>query len=197
VLHPGSHRGVDTRSATRRIAARIVEALEDAAAASGALCDVYLENTAGAGGTVGRSFEELAEIISEAGHDERIGICIDTQHLWASGVRYETAAEADAVIGSLAAAVGMARVRCLHLNDSKVPFGSNRDRHENLGKGTIGARPLRALLGHPDLQDLPAILEVPGESGIGPGAADLRTARALHATGMATRRRRLARSRCP
>jgi deoxyribonuclease IV len=195
VLHPGSHRGIGATSATQRIASRIIEALDKAAVVPGAVCDVLLENTAGAGGTVGRSFEELADIILEADHDERIGVCIDTQHLWASGVRYATLAEADAVVGCLAATVGIARVRCLHLNDSKVPFGSNRDRHENLGKGTIGPRPLRALLGHPDLQGLPVILEVPGESGSGPGPADLGTARAMHAAGMACRRRRIARRR--
>lgn len=197
VLHPGSHRGVDAESATRRIAAKIVDVLDEAAAASGAVCDVLLENTAGAGGTVGRSFDELADIISEADYDKRIGVCIDTQHLWASGVRYTTLAEADTVVGCLAATVGIARLRCLHLNDSKVPFGSNHDRHENLGKGTIGARPLRALLGHPDLQAVPVILEVPGKTGSGPGTADLETARALHAAGTAARRRRLALSEHP
>jgi deoxyribonuclease IV len=94
----------------------------------------------------------------------------------------------------LATEVGLDRLRCLHLNDSKVPFGAGRDRHENLGQGTIGPRALGALLGHPDLQGLPAILEVPGVGGEGPAAPDLAVARSFHAAGVAARRGRARRS---
>ena len=114
-----------------------------------------MENAAGAGDTVGRSFEELAQVIDAAGGDERLGVCLDTQHLWASGVPFGTVGEADALVDLVDDTVGMDRLRCLHLNDSKVDFGANRDRHENIGDGTIGAEGLAALLGHPALQGLP------------------------------------------
>ncbi|HET6809934.1 MAG TPA: deoxyribonuclease IV [Acidimicrobiales bacterium] len=189
VVHPGSHRGVDAHTAARRVAREAVAGLDAVAAETGRVCDLLLENTAGAGGTVGRTFSELAEIIAAAGGDPRVGVCVDTQHLWASGISFATAAQADRVVSELDAVVGLDRLRCLHLNDSKVPFGANRDRHENLGEGTIGRRGLAAILGHPDLQGLPAVLEVKGIEGHGPGAADLVLARSLHARGRAARRR--------
>ncbi len=188
VLHPGSHRGVEQATAAARIARRAVVALDEAMTAMG-VCQLLLENTAGAGDTVGGTFADLAAIIDAAGGDPRLGVCLDTQHLWASGVEYTTPTQVDAVVDQLAAEIGLDRLRCLHLNDSKVPCGAESDRHENLGSGTIGVRPLRSLLGHPDLQDVPAILEVPGIEGNGPGPADLAVARSLHAAGLDARRR--------
>ena len=94
--------------------------------------------------------------------------------------------EADALIVLIEDTVGMARLRCIHLNDSKVDFGANKDRHENIGDGTIGADGLAALLGHPALQGVPAILEVPGE-GDGPRAEDVAAARGVLEAGMALR----------
>lgn len=189
VLHPGSHRGVDAPSAARRIATRLVGALDRAEEeAGGPVCGLLLENTAGGGGTVGRSFDELAAVLDAAGGDPRIGVCVDTQHLWASGVAFATPAEADTVIGELGVRLGLDRLRCLHLNDSKVPLGAGSDRHENLGRGTIGRQSLAALLGHPGLQALPVILEVPGAGGNGPGAEDLVAARSIHAAGLRSRR---------
>lgn len=193
ILHPGSHRQVAVDSAINRIAACVIGALDKAAAADGQVCDLLLENTAGAGGTIGRSFGELAAVIAAAGGDRRVGICLDTQHLWASGISFATLGRADRVMAGLADLVGLDRLRCLHLNDSKVAFGSNRDRHENLGAGTIGPAPFRALLGHPDLQGLPAVLEVPGVEGHGPSRADLAIARQLHHRGVLARRRRSSR----
>ncbi len=144
----------------------------DAVEPSADPCPILLENAAGAGDTVGRSFEELAEVIDAAGGDERLGVCLDTQHLWASGIPFGTLDEADRLVDLVDETVGLDRLRCLHLNDSKVAFGANRDRHENIGDGTIGPDGLAALLGHPALQGLPAILEVPGE-GDGPRADDV------------------------
>ena len=149
-------------------------------------CPILLENAAGAGDTVGRSFEELATVIEAAGGDERLGVCLDTQHLWASGVAFGTVEAADDLVGLVEDTVGLERLRCLHLNDSKVEFGANRDRHENIGDGTIGAEALAALLGHPSLQGLPAVLEVPGE-GDGPRAEDVVAARAAWEQGLALR----------
>jgi deoxyribonuclease-4 len=188
VLHPGSHRGTRPDTAVERIGHRVLEALDEAEAATGTVCRLLLENTAGAGDTVGRTFAELAGIIAAAGGDPRIGVCLDTQHLWASGISFATPEEASAVVGSLAGTVGLDRLGCLHLNDSKVPFGANRDRHENLGEGYIGADALAALLGEPRLQDTPAVLEVPGSRGKGPGRADLEMARSIHARGHAAHR---------
>jgi len=200
VLHPGSHRGVEPAAALRRIGSVVRHALDDAAAHpvmdGDGVCGLLFENTAGAGDTIGRDFAELAALLEET-DDARVGICIDTQHLWASGVAYATYEQADDVVGALDAAFGLATVRALHVNDSKVPLGANRDRHENIGRGTIGPRPFRALLSHPDLQALPAVLEVPGLDGHGPGAADLAAARALHRSGLATRRRHRALSSGP
>ena len=103
-------------------------------------------------------------MIDAAGGDERLGVCLDTQHLWASGIPFATVAEADDLVALIDATVGMARLRCMHLNDSKVDFGANRDRHENIGDGhhrrRRPGRPARRIRRS---QGLPAILEVPGD----------------------------------
>lgn len=187
VLHPGSHRGVSADTAEARIARCLVAALDQAQADDGMVCDLLLENTAGAGGTMGRSFGELAAILDAANGDPRVGVCLDTQHLWASGISFASQARADRMVRQLSREIGLERLRCIHVNDSKVPSGAGLDRHENLGAGTIGARRLGVLLGHPDLQGLPAILEVPGAQGDGAGAADLEVARSIHAAGLAAR----------
>jgi len=184
VLHIGSHRGSGLHRAVPGIVAALLGAL-DAALPAPSPCPILLENAAGAGDTVGRSFEELAMVIDAAGGDERLGVCLDTQHLWASGISFATDAEADAVVELVRSTVGIERLRCLHLNDSKVAYGANRDRHANLGEGTIGIDALAALLGRPALQTVPAILEVPG-AGEGPRSEDVATAR--HAWELGVRR---------
>jgi deoxyribonuclease-4 len=185
VLHIGSHRGTGFEATLPGIVEALIEAL-DSVGASDEPCPILLENAAGAGDTVGRSFEELAQVIDGAGGDERLGVCLDTQHLWASGVPFGTIDEADQLMALVGATVGLDRLQCLHLNDSKVGFGANRDRHENIGEGTIGAKALAALVGHPDLQGLPAVLEVPGE-GDGPRAEDVATARKVWKRGVKLR----------
>jgi len=185
VLHIGSHRGSGFETALPAVAEALVASLDEVDADPSG-CPILLENAAGAGDTVGRSFEELAEVIDAAAGDERLGVCLDTQHLWASGIPFGTVEEADDLIDLIDATVGIQRLRCLHLNDSKVDFGANRDRHENIGDGTIGADGLAALLGHPTLQGLPAILEVPGE-GDGPRTEDVVAARRVLEAGLALR----------
>jgi deoxyribonuclease-4 len=185
VLHPGSHLGAGLEARVSSLVDALLGALDTAEGP----VPLLLENTAGAGGTLGRTFDELASILDAAGGDPRIGVCLDTQHLWASGIVYASPHEADSVVRSLHRSLGLERLRCLHLNDSKVPFGANRDRHENLGQGTVGEGGLRAILGQPRLQRVPAILEVPGIHREGPGAADLAVARRLHVEGLAVRRR--------
>jgi len=185
VLHIGSHRGSGFATALPAVAAALVSSLDEVDADVEG-CPILLENAAGAGDTVGRSFEELAQVLDAAGDDERLGVCLDTQHLWASGIPFGTVDEADALIVLIEDTVGMPRLRCIHLNDSKVDFGANKDRHENIGDGTIGADGLAALLGHPALQGVPAILEVPGE-GDGPRAEDVAAARGVLEAGMVLR----------
>ncbi len=185
VLHIGSHRGSGFETALPAIAGSLLEAL-DAVEPSGVPCPILLENAAGAGDTVGRSFEEIQLVIEAAEEDPRLGMCLDTQHLWASGIGFASLEEADELVEHIDGTVGLERLRCLHLNDSKVAFGANRDRHENLGDGTIGEEGLSALLGHPALQDLPAILEVPGE-GDGPRAGDVEVARRVWQDGVSRR----------
>lgn len=179
VLHIGSHRGSGFEVARAKVAEALVEALED----TDGPCPILLENTAGAGDTIGRSFDELAQVIDDAGADDRLGVCLDTQHLWASGVSFVTVEESEALVRVIERTVGLGRLQCLHLNDSKVDFGANRDRHANIGEGTIGADGLATLLGHPMLQGLPAILEVPGD-GSGPRAEDIETARKIWQSGL-------------
>jgi deoxyribonuclease IV len=183
VLHIGSHRGLGFSACVPQVVDALVDALEEV----GPGCPILLENAAGAGGTMGRSFEELAAVLDRAGAGEELGVCLDTQHLWASGVGFATVEEADVAVTAFDDAIGLERLRCLHLNDSKVPFGANRDRHANVGDGTIGARGLGALLGHPALQGLAAMLEVPG-AGDGPRAEDVKAARRALATGLRLRR---------
>jgi deoxyribonuclease-4 len=183
VLHVGSHRGLGFEGCVPRVVAALADVLAEP---GDRRCPILLENAAGAGGTVGRSFEELAEIIDAAGGGRTIGICLDTQHLWASGIDYGSVEEADAVVARLDELIGLDRLGCLHLNDSKVAFGANRDRHANIGEGTIGREGLAALLGHPSLAGVPAVLEVPG-SGDGPRAEDVSAAREVVARGRALR----------
>jgi deoxyribonuclease IV len=201
VLHIGSHRGRGFEATLPAVAASLEEALDFADSlpdepdadrddrnghGSATRCPILLENAAGAGDTIGRSFEELATVIEATDGDERLGICLDTQHLWASGVSFRTQDEADALIRTIEDTVGLRRLQCLHVNDSKVGFGANRDRHENIGEGTIGEEAFAWLLGHPALQDLPGILEVPGDGG-GPRARDLDRVRELRDKGLVSR----------
>ena len=193
VLHVGSHRGRGFEATLPQVVDLLLETLEAGSAvdqaAGPAPCPIVLENTAGAGDTVGRTFDELAAILEAAGPDAtRLGVCLDTQHLWASGVDFGSLRKADAVVARFDDVVGLDRLRCLHLNDSKVPLGGNRDRHENIGQGTIGASALGGLLSHPSLVGVPAILETPGTAA-GITAADVAAARAAVSRGVTRRRR--------
>jgi deoxyribonuclease-4 len=146
-------------------------------------CPILIENAAGAGGTVGRSLEEIEAIIDACGGDERLGLCIDTQHLWASGCDYSSVNGTKKLVKEINDRIGIDRLKCLHLNDSKIELGGNRDRHANLGEGTIGAKGLAPLLGHPKIRRLPLILEVPGD-GDGPRASDVKAAEKIVQTGV-------------
>ncbi len=180
VLHVGAYKGSTEDEAIARIGAGIAEALEGAPGD----CCVFLENTAGAGTTIGRTFDQLRAVYDAVGEPRRLGFCLDTQHLFASGFPVHEPDGIDRVLDEFDAKVGLDRLRCLHLNDSKTPFGSNRDRHENLGDGEIGADGMRRILGHPALQRLPVVLEVPGIEGNGPDAENMARARRFHEEGL-------------
>ena len=182
VLHVGSWVGSEYEEAVGRIGAGIAEAFEQA----GGETMVYLENTAGAGYTIGRTFEQLKDVFDAVGVPERLAFCLDTQHLFASGFPIHEPDGIDRVLDDFDRVVGIDRLRCLHLNDSKTELDSNRDRHDNIGEGLIGEVGFRRILGHPALQGLPAILEVPGD-GDGPDRANMDRVRRLHREGLEAR----------
>jgi deoxyribonuclease-4 len=181
VFHVGSHQGAGFEAGLDRVVAAIEQVLE--------LCTettwLLIENTAGAGGTIGRSIDELATLYDRLGRHPHLGICLDSCHLYASGYDVTEQRALDAVLRELDESIGRDRLRALHVNDSQAPLGSNRDRHANIGEGVMGEK-LGVFLGHPKLQKLPALLEVPGVNGKGPDAEQVRKLKELYAR--ATRR---------
>jgi deoxyribonuclease IV len=171
VLHPGSAKSGDPAQAVTRAGATIREALADSE-----VCPLHLENTAGAGGTLGRSIDELASLVDAAGGGERLGLCLDSCHLFASGYDIRSHDGMDAVTSEIEQKIGLERVGSLHLNDSQSPLGSNRDRHANVGEGELGESGCAAFLSAPALQDLPCVLETPGENRSGPAREEVRFA---------------------
>lgn len=182
VLHPGSHKGAGAAAGMAALAEGVRRAIDGIDGTQ-----LLLENAAGSGDTIGKTFDQLAEVIAACDNDPRLGVCLDTQHLWASGVDYSTKSQADQVVAEVESTVGLERLGLVHLNDSKVDLGSNRDRHENLGDGTIGSGPLGLLVSHPGLEGKPAVLEVPGPEKKGPCEHDLDAARKLLAQGRLAR----------
>ncbi|HEV2785407.1 MAG TPA: deoxyribonuclease IV, partial [Solirubrobacteraceae bacterium] len=150
VLHPGSAKTGDVGRAIARAGAVIAEALAESEG-----CALHLENTAGSGGTLGRSFEELAALVAAAGGDERLGVCLDSCHLLASGFEIRTEEALASVVDSCVALVGRERLGSLHLNDSQKPLGSNVDRHANVGEGELGEDGCAVFLSEPRFEGLP------------------------------------------
>jgi deoxyribonuclease-4 len=183
VLHPGSAKQGHVGEAIDRAAATIGEALQESEG-----CELHLENTAGAGGTLGRSFDELAGLIEGAGAGKRLGVCLDSCHLLASGYDIRTADGVTRVLREAGRKLGRGRVRSLHLNDSQTPLGSNRDRHANLGQGELGEEGCAAFLSAPGVQKLPCVLETPGQDRKGPSAEEVAYAAKLRDRGLAARR---------
>jgi deoxyribonuclease-4 len=183
VLHPGSAKTGHTGEAIARAGETIAQAL---AGSEG--CELHLENTAGAGGTLGRSFEELAALIDAAGASERLGVCLDSCHLLASGYDIRTPEKMGSVLRECQRLLGRGTVRSLHLNDSQTPLGSNRDRHANVGKGELGRKGCSAFLSAPSIQKLPCVLETPGENREGPTREEIAFAVKLRERGIAARR---------
>lgn len=155
-FHPGSHvkQGID--EGIRLICEGLNEVLQP-----GLRTTVLLETMAGKGSEVGRSFEELARIIEGTRRDELLGVCLDTCHVADAG--YDIVSDLDGVLDEFDRVIGLGRLRALHVNDSKNPLGSRKDRHEKIGRGTLGAETFRAVVTNPRLKGLPMILETPNE----------------------------------
>ena len=176
VTHIGSHQGAGFEAGLERVREALCRALDQVGDSKVRL---LLENTAGAGGTMGVTFEHLGAMIAATGGDERLGVCLDTAHLLASGHELRTAEGLDSTLEAFEHTVGLERLVMVHLNDSKAAFASNRDRHENIGEGEIGREAMGRLVNHPAFAGIPGILEVPGYDDKGPDAANIDTLRAL------------------
>jgi deoxyribonuclease-4 len=181
VLHAGSAKTGDVGEAIARAGEVITEAL-----ARSERCALHLEDTAGAGGTLGRSFEELAALIDAAGGSERLGMCLDSCHLLASGYDIRTAAGLDATLEHCDRAVGLPRLHSIHLNDSLSTLGSNRDRHAPPGEGELGLDGLAVFLSEPRFDDLPVVMETGSDDGA-ISAQDMTLAHELRERGQAER----------
>jgi deoxyribonuclease-4 len=176
IFHIGSHLGAGFETGLARVVPALAQVLDRCNERTWLL----MENSAGAGGTMGRSIDELVAIFEALGRHERLGVCLDSCHLFVSGVDITDAPTWNALVEDLDARIGLDRLRALHANDAKAPLGSNRDRHDNIGEGLIGEG-LGVFLAHPRLQGLPVVLEVPGADGKGPNADEIRKLRELHA----------------
>ena len=185
VIHPGSTVGEPHEQALPRVGEMIKHALDESDS-----CRLLLEDTAGAGNTLGRSFEELAKLIRLGGRRKRIGVCLDSCHMIASGIDIATADKLASVIDDFDDVVGLDRLQCLHVNDSQMPLGSNRDRHAPPGDGELGARGCAAFLSEPRFEGLPALFEGPGVEGKAVAKIDVDRMRELRRNGLRSRRRR-------
>ena len=176
IFHVGSHLGSGFEAGLERVLPAMEQVLE--------LCSgetwLLMENSAGAGGTIGRSIEELATIYERLDRHPRLGVCLDSCHLWVSGVDVTDPAALDACLDDLESTIGLERLRALHVNDAAAPLGSNRDRHANILEGELGEQ-LGVFLSNPRLQGLPAALETAGPENRGPDANEVRKAKELRA----------------
>jgi len=164
VFHPGAHTTATLEEGIGRIAAACARLVKETGGYRAALC---LENVAGQGSTVGRTFQELAEIrrraVEDCGAADRIGYCIDTAHAHAAGYDLSTRAGAQRVLEEMTATLGAANIRCAHVNDSKTPCASRVDRHAHIGEGTIGLAGFAAVVNHPRFARIPKVMETPKE----------------------------------
>jgi deoxyribonuclease-4 len=174
VVHPGALKD-DTRTNARK---RAVKLIREALARTES-CPIVYENTAGSPQLLGRDFDETAELIDATGGPKRLGLCVDSCHLHATGYDVGTPEGVAAIADEIESKVGIEQLRCLHLNDSRDTRGSNRDRHAPIGKGEIGRKGFRAFLGEPRFQELPAMLEGPGVDGHDVARKDVQLTRRL------------------
>ena len=158
VLHPGAHVGAGPEAGIRKIAEGLNEILT-----KDTPCHIALETMAGKGSEIGRSFEELAAIFDQVGHNDKLRVCLDTCHMHDSG--YDIIHDFDGILAKLDRLIGIDKVAVLHINDSKNPCGAGKDRHANIGDGYIGFEALHRIVHHPAFEDIPKILETPYRPG--------------------------------
>ena len=174
IFHVGSHLGSGFEAGLDRVLPAMEVLL--------GLCSdemwLLMENSAGAGGTIGRSVEELATLYERLDRHPRLGVCLDSCHLWVSGVDVTDPAALDACLDELESAIGLERLRALHINDAAAPLGSNRDRHANILEGELGEK-LGVFLSNPRFEGLPAVLETAGPENRGPDANEIRKTKEL------------------
>ena len=180
IFHVGSHQGAGFEAGLERVVPALANCLERCTDETSLL----IENTAGTGDTIGRSIDELATLVDRLDHHPHLGICLDSCHLYASGYDVTDREELDGVLEDVEEKIGLDRLKALHVNDSKEPLGSNRDRHDNIGEGLMRDK-LGVFLSHPALQGLPAVLEVPGTDGHGPDKKQVQKLKRLHKKWMA------------
>src|SRR4051794_2088196 len=182
VVHPGALKDDTRTNARKRAIALVKEALAQTES-----CPIIYENTAGSPQLLGLDFDETAELIEKTGGAKRLGLCIDSCHLHATGYDLGTAEGVGELVDEIDAKVGLDQLKLLHVNDSRDKRGSNRDRHTALGKGEIGRMGMRAFLGEPRFQGLPAVFEGPGLEGHAPGREDIKVMRRLWREGVRER----------
>jgi deoxyribonuclease-4 len=184
VLHPGAQKGMPLAGSMRRASRVIKEALKQTES-----CPLLLEQTAGHQGLLGRDFDETARLIELAGSDDRLGLCLDSCHLFVQGFDITNREKLAGVLDEANAKVGLDRLRCVHVNDAGAPFDSHRDRHANIGDGEMGRHGLAAFLSEPRFEGLPAPLEVPGPNKRGPDRKQVEKAKRLRERGLKDRGR--------
>ena len=182
VFHVGSHLGSGFEAGLERAVPALRQVLEECSDTTWLL----IENSAGAGGTMGRSIGEIAALVDALDRHPRLGVCVDSCHLWVSGIDVTDRGQLDVTLAELDELVGLDRLRALHVNDAAAPLGSHRDRHANVLDGLIGEA-LGVFVSHPAFQDLPAVMETPGPSNHGPDAGEMQKLRELHARWASTR----------
>jgi deoxyribonuclease-4 len=182
VLHPGAQKGEPLGPSIKRAAKVIAAALNDSDS-----CPLLLEQTAGHKGLLGRDFDQTAELIERAGGGGRLGLCLDSCHLFVQGYDITDAERLSAVLDEADEKVGLERLGCVHVNDAAAPLGSCRDRHANVGKGEMGRQGLAAFLSEPRFEGLPAPLETPGPKKKGPDRREVQAARRLRKAGLKAR----------
>jgi deoxyribonuclease-4 len=180
IFHVGSHLGAGLEAGLERAVPAMEQILERCSDTTWLL----VENSAGAGGTIGRSLDELVALFEACGRHERLGVCLDSCHLWVSGDDVTDRTALDVLVAELDSRIGLDRLRALHVNDAAAPLGSNRDRHANILDGEMGEG-IGTFLAHPAFQKLPAVMEVPGPDNHGPDAGEMKKLRQLHARAVA------------
>jgi len=168
IVHIGSHKGAGLDAVFPQVVAAIRRVMENTPPEAW----LILENSAGMGGSIGASFSELAAVMRELA-DARIKVCLDTQHAFAMGYDVASAGGLQATLAEFDREIGLGKLVAVHANDSKVPLGGGRDRHENIGEGAIGREGFRVIMAHPAFRELPFILEIPGFNNLGPDKENL------------------------